>query len=178
MPRLKYARWERFCRAYVVGATAGNAARSYALANGKNPRLGGTRTAAIKVLKRPSVVQRIAELNDELDLAAEAGRARAVEAHAVTIETLLGEAEAARLLAMAMGMPSGAVRAIELKAKLAGLLIERRGVKIEYTRRTIDELTVELGDNLRRLAELGFEVGQLGALGAEHAADPAPDGTQ
>jgi hypothetical protein len=66
-----------------------------------------------------------------------------------TVVEALAEADQALKMAMANGNASHAVAAITLKAKLAGLLIERRDV----TYRSVDDLTDAELENLIADAE-------------------------
>lgn len=74
MPALSNPKQEAFCRAYVSGATAGNATQAYKAAYGKPDR-----KSAARCLRRDDIRRRIAELqanvanieNRALDLAAE-----------------------------------------------------------------------------------------------------------
>lgn len=82
----------------------------------------------------------------------------------VTLESLMRDAEAARLLAMKIDQPSAAVSALTARAKLAGLWIERS----ERTNRNVDldALTDQqiaerlLGTNGARLALSGPEASE------------------
>jgi hypothetical protein len=67
----------------------------------------------------PKVQERLAELQAEI-----AGQTK------ITTESLIGELESARARADSLEQLSAAVRAIESKAKLSGLLVEKRQVEI------------------------------------------------
>ena len=70
------------------------------------------------MLAKDSVKQRIAELQTR-------NIAKQDQIAAITTESLLAEAEAARVLAMKEKQPSAAIAAIAAKGKLCGLWVER-----------------------------------------------------
>ncbi|MGP9819200.1 terminase small subunit [Salinarimonas sp. NSM] len=107
MPAMKNARHEAFAQAVAKGRTQ---VEAYALA-GYKPNDGH----AARLAGNGRVRARIAEL-----------QGRAAERTAVTIESLTAELEEARALAKAQGQAGGAVAATMGKAKLHGLLVERR----------------------------------------------------
>jgi hypothetical protein len=155
MPILSNPKWEKFCQAYVRGETAGNASKSYEAAGFKS-----SRQHANKLLHRRDISLRVANLQTEMRLIADAAAAQAIKHQTITIENLLAEAEAARALAMFMKNPSAAVGAIIAKAKLAGFWVERREIKSEYADKTDDELRQAAAAILEQLAKLGmnFEI--------------------
>lgn len=61
MPILKRQKWEDFCQAYTYGETAGNATRSYQRVYG-----GVHRSQPGRLLQRPEISERVAELRAEL----------------------------------------------------------------------------------------------------------------
>ena len=107
MSALRNARREAFARAVAAGASATDAYEQagYRRDNG----------AACRLAQKPDVAARIAEL-----------QAIAAEKAAVTIESIAAELEAARQLAMTKDQASAAVQASMGKAKLFGLLVEKR----------------------------------------------------
>lgn len=86
MPSLKNARHERFCQAYVRGETAGNGAGSYAVAYGKPDK-----AAASRLQRRDDVLQRVAELQRQVNTIEAKATERAIEKLAVTKENVLAE---------------------------------------------------------------------------------------
>ncbi|MBN9074324.1 MAG: terminase [Rhizobiales bacterium] len=106
MPILPNPRHEAFAQALAKGKTADEA---YALAGYKPHRGNASRLSA-----NESVKDRVAELQAKV--------AKKVE---VTVESLAGELEEARALALTEKQSSAAVQATMGKAKLFGFLIER-----------------------------------------------------
>ncbi len=90
---------------------------------------------ACRLAKNPKVQARLAELQNEI-----AGENK------VTVASLLNELEAARDKASSLDQLSAAVRAIEAKAKISGLLINRTevGGVGEFSGETPHELASEL----------------------------------
>jgi phage terminase small subunit len=118
MPILKNPRHEAFAQALARGMSA---TAAYVEAGYK------ANTGNVSTLKADkSILQRVAELQDQqAALHLHATAAAAVSAQ-VTIEGLIADAEAARMKAMAeKGGASAAVSAITTKAKLAGLWREK-----------------------------------------------------
>ena len=106
MPVLKNQRHERFAQELAAGKTADQA---YVLAGYKECRAHASRLAA-----KGNIRERVAQI-----LGNAAKRAE------VTLESLILEAEEARLLAISINQPSAAVSALTAKAKLAGLWVEK-----------------------------------------------------
>jgi phage terminase small subunit len=100
-------RHERFAQELAKGKTADEA---YRVAGYKPSRPHASRLAA-----NGNIRGRVAEL-----------QAIGAEEEALTVKSLIAEAEEARVRAMENGQPAGAVSAIIAKAKLSGLWIERR----------------------------------------------------
>lgn len=129
MPVLKNARHEKFAQALAKGKTADDA---YAEA-GYKPHRGNAST----LRTNQNISSRIAEI-----------LGRAAERAAVTIQSLTDELEQARAIAMAEKQSSAAVAATMGKAKLHGLLIEKRrveghdggSVKIDLTGYSLEQL--------------------------------------
>lgn len=155
MPVLKNARHEKFAQALAKGM---NATEAYATAGYK-----GDRTAASRLSTNVNVAQRVAEL-----------QGRAAKKAEVTLESLLTELEEARVIALAEKQSSAAVSATMGKAKLTGLLIEKR----EHTGRnggpiqTVD-LTKLSGDELAQLEHI---FGPLAGSGDDDAPDQGGEG--
>jgi phage terminase small subunit len=74
---------------------------------------------ANRLFKNPKVHARLRELQDEI-----AGQTK------ITVESLIGELEQARVKATDLKQLSATIRAIEAKAKLAGLMVERSKVEV------------------------------------------------
>lgn len=107
MPVLKNARHEKFAQGLASGKTADEA---YELA-GFKPNRGNAATLKAK----QSISNRVTEI-----------QGRAAERAAVTIQSLTDELEQARGIAIAEKQSSAAVAATLGKAKLHGLLIEKK----------------------------------------------------
>lgn len=155
MPILRNARHEKFAQALAKGK---NATEAYADAGYK-----GDRTAASRLSTNVNVAQRVAEL-----------QGRAARKAEVTMESLLSELEEARTLAIAEKQTSAAVSATMGKAKLTGLIVEKR----EHTGRnggpiqTVD-LTKLSGDELAQLEAI---FGPLAGSGDDDAPDQGGEG--
>jgi hypothetical protein len=108
MPTLKNPRHEKFAQEIAKGktATAAMAAAGYS-----DPR------NSTRLTKNDEISRRIDELMER-------GAARAE----VTVASLLGELEEARQLALRLGQASAAVQCTMGKAKILGLIIDRREV--------------------------------------------------
>lgn len=108
---LPNARHEMFAQAIAAGTER---AEAYDLAG-----YGGASSyaGATALLARPDVANRIVTL-----------QGRAAERTVVTIETLVDELEAARLLAAAHDQPAAMVAATKEKAVLLGLRVEKRDI--------------------------------------------------
>lgn len=107
MPVLKNARHEKFAQAIAKGRTADDA---YGEA-GYKPHRGNAST----LRSNQNISDRVAEI-----------QGRAAERAAVTIHSLTDELEEARAIAIAEKQSSAAVAATLGKAKLHGLLIEKK----------------------------------------------------
>jgi hypothetical protein len=107
MPILENPRHEAFARELAKGKSATEA---YEVAGFKPDRKN-----AHRLTTNDGVMTRIAELQHR-------AACRAV----VTVESLIAEAEEARILAMKNGQIGAAVSAVTAKAKLAGLWLEKR----------------------------------------------------
>ena len=111
MPPLNNARHERFAQLLLQGenATDAHEQAGYVRDDGNATRLRAN----------AKVQARLAELQGEI-----------AQTSKVTVEGLIGELEAARKKATDLEQLSAAVRAIESKAKISGLLVEKRQVEI------------------------------------------------
>ena len=85
---LSNPRWEKFCQCYVQGETAGNAAGSYRAAGFPSPWVGNNAT---KLLAKPVVRARIAELQRDIMNMEETALKTATERLALRSEAVLGE---------------------------------------------------------------------------------------
>ena len=112
MPALANPRHERFARYFM---RSGQASDAYRKAGYKTDNAHSTWTASSRMLRHAGVKRRIAELRKQM-----AGRTR------ITVDSLVSELEADRDLARALGQPSAAIAAVQLKARLAGLLVDRK----------------------------------------------------
>jgi phage terminase small subunit len=107
MPTLQNPRHERFAQELVIGKTADAA---YVLAGYRANRSNAARLSANQDIQR-----RVAEI-----------QSLGAKRTAITVETLIAEAEAARSKAMGeKGGAAAAVAAVTAKAKLAGLWREK-----------------------------------------------------
>lgn len=99
---------EKFCQLYVETGNASEAYRGSYDAGGMKP---------------DSVNRKAKELLDNVKIAARLNqiRERHVKRHEVTVDSLVGELEEARLLALELAQPSAAVSASMGKAKIYGL---------------------------------------------------------
>jgi len=103
---------ERYARYYLE---TGNAAASYLRAGYKPSTRASLDPAASKLTRSHKVKARIRELQAHL-----------VTRNRITLDILVEELEEARLDAKRRGQPAIAVSAIMAKAKLAGLLVDRK----------------------------------------------------
>ncbi len=106
MAPLKNQRWEKFCLALFAGKPANAAYQEagYQRDNGNSVRLRG----------HPKVAARLAEL-----------QAEAAKSAKVTVESICKELDEANAVAKARGQASAMVSASALRAKLAGLMVEK-----------------------------------------------------
>lgn len=107
MPVLLNSRHERFAQALYEGLPAHGA---YVQAG-----YAANRGNAVRLKTKESVQKRLVEL-----------QGMAAEDADVTVDTLVRELESARVVAMTQGNPSAAVAATLGKAKLLGLMVERK----------------------------------------------------
>ena len=106
-------RREGFAKDYVEGGNASEAYRNNFSA--ENMSDNAVHVEASKLLKDPKVSLRIEELQKELQ-----------NRHEVTVDTLTKELEEARAVALVEAQPSAMVSASLGKAKLHGLLVEKK----------------------------------------------------
>ena len=152
MPALKNARHEAFAQARAKGKSIDDA---YVLAGFKANRGNAARLNAYE-----SVAVRVAELQEKA--------AKKVE---VTVESLAGELEEARALALAEKQSSAAVSATMGKAKLFGLGVENRrlsgSVQVTITAEKLDALS----DDELSVLERAYPVLRKLGLGGNPAAE-------
>ena len=129
-PPLVSFRQERFAQELARGRSQGEA---YALSGYHLSTVGARDANASRLLRNDRVAARVAEL-----------QAEAAASTAVTIESLIREADEIQHAATADGNDSAAIAAVVTKAKLAGLWIDRKENKNSNFNYAIsDELPTE-----------------------------------
>ena len=98
---------EKFCQLYVE---TGNASEAYRQAYNSKGKMETVNRTAKDLLDNPKIAARLNQI-----------RERHVKRHEVTVDSLIGELEEARLLALELAQPSAAVSASMGKAKIYGL---------------------------------------------------------
>lgn len=133
MPVLSNPRHERFAQELAKGKSQ---AEAYELA-GYTP----SEPNASRLIRNDKVRTRVAEL-----------QARTAERAVVTAESLIKEAEEARLGAMAAGQFSAVIAAVKEKGILAGVRVEKseRKTTNDIRRLSDDELDAAIADALAR----------------------------
>lgn len=123
MPILANPRWELFAQELAKGKTGDE---SYVLAGYKQNKDNASRLKA-----NESILARIKEIQARGALRAE-----------VTVASVLNELEEARQLAMSIQQPAAATAAVMGKAKVKGLIVERKevGAPGDFDRMSDDEL--------------------------------------
>jgi CHAT domain-containing protein len=115
MPMLKNPKFEAFAQSIVNGKNLVDSARA---AGYKESRAG---TTGSELRKNPDVAARITELQIK--------RSAIAESHGVfDMRMAIAECDEARDLARTQGQSAAMIQATTLKAKLTGLLVERRQV--------------------------------------------------
>jgi hypothetical protein len=118
LPALTNSRHEAFAQALARGMSASSA---YGQAGFKPHR-----SNAASLARKKHISVRVAELQEEQLAIHQQATAEAADRAKVTIESLIAEAEAARVKAMSeKGGAAAAVSAVTTKAKLAGFWRER-----------------------------------------------------
>lgn len=112
MPALHNPRHERFARAWIK---LGVASEAYRKAGYKADKPGSVWTSAWRMLRHEQVQRRIRELKKQM-----ATRNR------ITVDSLVEELDEARVAAMALSQPSAAISASMSKARLVGLIVDRK----------------------------------------------------
>lgn len=121
---------ERFCLLLVSGKTLIESYRQSRPSGIMNDQTAANR--AKDLLKRPEILKRIAELRLPAVLAVR-------KAYQYTLDMALRECDEAYALALALGQPSVMVGAVTVKAKIAGLVIDKK----EVTHGVLDDLTTK-----------------------------------
>ena len=129
MPILQNARHERFALELTKGKCA---TKAYDLAGYRSHRQN-----AARLITNEHIRQRVVEI-----------QSIAAKRTEVTVESLIDEAEEARLLALANRNASAMVAASTLKAKLTGMLVNRVevGEHDEFARMSEEELRRYIAD--------------------------------
>lgn len=127
MPVIPNPRHEKFCQEIAKGKSAGEA---YRLA-GYDADEKSAETLGPRLFRKVQIASRVAELQE--------GGARRAE---ITVQSLLAEAEEARLLAIKIGQPAAAVAATRERGVLSGKRIEKseQGKPGDFDRMADDEL--------------------------------------
>lgn len=136
MPALKNARHEAFCQAMMKGKN-----QSEALVIAGFPDSSSTAVRASQIYRRSDVIARMAELQAKVE-------AKFIKNAVYDAQTAMDEAKAALDMAMERNNPGAAVQAVMLRAKLMGLLIEKKEVRTG----TLDEKTDDELDGIIRNA--------------------------
>src|SRR5262245_29177276 len=149
MPVLRNVRHENFAQELAKGKVAHEA---YVLA-GYRPNRGN----ATRLKLNEAIIARVKEL---IERTAANAAARAE----VTVVSLLNELEDARKQAVEINQPSAAVSAIVAKAKVAGLIVDRKevGKPGEFESMNVDELREHIA---REAAALGIGMPDAGEEG-------------
>lgn len=118
---------EAFCLAYIE---TGNASEAYRRAfNAENMKPETVNNKAYELLQKGEIRARLAELREPI-----------LERHGDTVDSLLGELEAARERALAVDRPSAAVSATMGKARLLGLDRQQLDVTVDFKIGLADKL--------------------------------------
>jgi hypothetical protein len=104
---------------------------------------------ASSLAQEQSILERVAEIRAEAEERQRKATEKAVAKLAVTVESLLREAEAARVLAMTAKQPSAAIAAIKEKGVLAGLRVEKAERKNPYAALSDEELDRQLAEAMK-----------------------------
>jgi hypothetical protein len=153
MPALRNPRWENYAQELAAGKPARDA---YVLAGYKFNEGNASRLKSNEKL-----IARVKEL-------AERTAANAAARAQVTVESILDELEDARKQAAEINQPSAAVSATVAKAKLAGLIVDRKevGKPGEFEGMNVDELREHVSRAIEKLGIGAESVGEEGEGGA------------
>ncbi|NKQ11503.1 terminase small subunit [Pseudomonas sp. SST3] len=118
---------EAFCLAYIE---TGNASEAYRRAfSAENMKPETVNNKGYELLQKGEIRARLAELREPI-----------LERHGDTVDSLLGELEAARSRALAVDRPSAAVSATMGKARLLGLDRQQLDVTVDFKIGLADKL--------------------------------------
>lgn len=118
---------EAFCLAYIE---TGNASEAYRRAfSAENMKPETVNNKGYELLQKGEIRARLAELREPI-----------MERHGDTVDSLLGELEAARTRALAVDRPSAAVSATMGKARLLGLDRQQLDVTVDFKIGLADKL--------------------------------------
>lgn len=162
MPVLSNPRHESFAQALAKGKSA---AEAYTNAGYKQ-----SRSAASRLSTNVNIEARVAELQGRVAKKAE-----------ITIESLAGELEEARSLAIKEKQTGAAVSATMGKAKLFGLGSEHRKISgtiqvVTITPKMLDGLNDDELDALEAAYPVLAKLGLIGGAGSTEAEAASPDG--
>jgi hypothetical protein len=136
MPMLRNPKHEAFAKSIAAGTNLVDAARAAGYGEAR------AKTTGSELRKYPKIMERIAELLER--------RAGLAEVHGVfDMRTAIAECDQARDLAFGLGNANAMIAATTLKAKLTGLLVERR--QIDY--KNVGELSDAELESLIQSAE-------------------------
>lgn len=133
---LAKAKHEHFAQLVATGETP---PRAYVLVGYSEQ---GAAQSANRLLRNADIAARVAEIRSNVN-------ERVVEKIAYDVCAAMSEAEQARALAMDAKNPRAAVAAVELKAKLNGLLVEKKEIRAGVLTETPED---ELDAIIRRAA--------------------------
>lgn len=133
----------------------GDPVRAYRAAYSAKTNDSTAHSHALKLLEHPRIQPLIQE-----------AREKARMARGYTVDDALREAEEARRLAMDTDTPAAAVSAVNLKAKLLGLIVDKKEVTQKYEDMSPDQLEQRLQE---MAARLGFELPDATTLRARLA---------
>lgn len=132
---------EKFCLLLVSGKTLLEAYRQSRPDGIMNDTTASNR--AKDLLRNPAILKRITELRLPAVLAVR-------KAYKYNLEAALQECDEAYALALALGQPSVMVSAVQVKAKIAGLVVDKKevqhGVLDDLTTRELLRIRAELKD--------------------------------
>ena len=114
MPALSNIKHENFCRNLIEGAKLGCSATDAYIKAGYSDKGVGPRVGASRLLTKPNIKARLAELS-----------APAVRKAKITAESLLNELEETRAGAVSAAQFGAATAAIAAKAKISGIMVDR-----------------------------------------------------
>jgi hypothetical protein len=155
LPILSKPRHEAFAQ-HIASGKSGAEAYALAFERGND---GTARSNAHKLLTRTDVIARIDQIRAEHEQRQREATQKATEKLAITVESLIREAEAARVLAMQEKQPSAAIAAIKEKGVLAGIRMEKSERRNSYADLSDEELDRQLAEALR-LAGMSPEKGE------------------